>query len=241
MTELENPPCNDDVTDLYEWTVFDRWAHILKELPAVGKERFNAAQKFNYRGIDDVINAAKKLLGTYGVFIVPTAQETSYSERATMAGNALYVCKMRVDWRIYGVQGDYFDAQTVGEGADSFDKATSKAQTAAFKYLLWPALFVAEHDADADGETPDETRPSALGQVHTTQETLEEKARRIANQVPLATQTQLNKITLRQNKLDVNDEALKTKGVKLGILWPDDDDLHRLTEDEADKLIAVLK
>lgn len=154
-------------------SVHERWNKVLKELPAIGKNRVNQQQGFKFRGVDDVLDKVHPLFGKHGVHVIPTRQASERSQRTTKSGGVIHVVNMTVDWRIWGIEGDSFDAQTEGEGTDSGDKATSKAQTMAFKYLLWPALAVAENEeTDADGQTPEDTTavrdaptPKQLGMI----------------------------------------------------------------------------
>jgi hypothetical protein len=146
-----------------ELTVHQRWAQVLADLPAIGKNRTNQQQGFKFRGIDDVLDKVHPLFAKYGVFPVPTGQAATYDERATSKGGVMHVCHITCDWTIYSSLGDYFQAQTLGEGTDAGDKATSKAQTMAFKYLLWPSLAVAENE-DPDGITVEASRSVGMQQ-----------------------------------------------------------------------------
>ncbi len=137
-------------------SVHVRWNAVLAALPAIGKDSVNKQQGFNYRSVDTVLDYVKPLFARLGIHVIPEKQSAFYDERQVKSGATMYVCKLTVDWRIYGVSGDSFTAQTVGEGTDMGDKATSKAQTMAFKYLLWPALAIASNE-DPDGETPEQT------------------------------------------------------------------------------------
>lgn len=143
-------------------TVYERWSAFMGELPGFPKADRNQQQGFDFRSIDSVLPTAKSLAAKHGVFIVPLRQRAERSERHSARGTALFTCYMRVDWRVYGTDGDYFDAQTYGEATDAGDKSTSKAQTMALKYLLWPALMISDPSDDADRETPEEVSPVAL-------------------------------------------------------------------------------
>lgn len=48
---------------------------IMAEIPAIGKEKRNAQQGFNFRGIDDVVNVMKPILAKHQVFTVPQVLE----------------------------------------------------------------------------------------------------------------------------------------------------------------------
>lgn len=142
-------------------TVDQRWNQVLNELPAIGKNSRNQQQGFNYRSIDSVLDKVKPLLGKHGIHVIPVAQVCDRTARTTAKGNQLNVCYMTVEWQIRSVDGDFFTAETCGEGTDSGDKATSKAQTMAFKYLLWPSLAIAENDeTDADAYSVDASVPA---------------------------------------------------------------------------------
>lgn len=139
-------------------------ARVIAGMSAVGKDQVNTQQNFKYRGIDDVLAALKPELGKHGVVIVPHVEERITEQRATRGGGILFVVHLRVRWRIYGPAGDYLEAVTWGEGTDSGDKATNKAQTGAFKYMLFEVFAVAgpQGESDADGTHPgDATDPKA--------------------------------------------------------------------------------
>lgn len=142
-------------------SVHERWNAVLARLPGIGKDSQNTQQNFKYRSIDAVLKEAHGLFGEEGVHVVPVAQRPSYGERTTARGTIMVVCYLEVDWKVYGLDGDSFDAQTLGEGVDSGDKATSKAQTMAFKYLLWPTLIVADHE-DPDGKAVEDSVSSSV-------------------------------------------------------------------------------
>jgi hypothetical protein len=132
-------------------------AQVIAEMPAVGKDQRNTAQNFSYRGIDDVLAALKPCMGKAGVVIVPTVEHRETSERATRGGGILFVVTLGIRYRIYGPRGDSLEAFVWGEGTDSGDKATQKAMTGAFKYLLFELFCVAgQAEGDADAHSPEE-------------------------------------------------------------------------------------
>lgn len=135
-------------------TVHQAVARIIKEMPAVPKGQENKEQGYKFRGIDDVLAVARPLLGKHGVVIVPSVVERLYATRTTRNGYVQHEVNLHVRYTIYGPTGDQIDASTWGEGTDSGDKATNKAMTAAFKYLLFQLLAVGG-DADSDHSTPE--------------------------------------------------------------------------------------
>lgn len=145
-----------------EDTVFSLVGRIIAEMPAIGKDQFNEQQRFKFRGIDDVLNALKPLLGKYGVFFAPEVTERLESTRSTSKGGTLYVVNLHVRFTFYGPSGDSFTASGWGEGTDSGDKATNKAMTAAMKYVIGQVFAVASQEtaeSDADRTTPEPSVP----------------------------------------------------------------------------------
>jgi hypothetical protein len=145
-------------------SIYERIADVLADLPAIGKDQRNAQQGFNFRGIDDVLNALNPMLAKHGVFYVPEVLERVTEERATKSGGVMYVTHLHVRYRFYGLKGDYIEASGWGEGTDSGDKATPKAMTGAMKYVLFQTFAISTEEAsknDSDAHTPEETMSGA--------------------------------------------------------------------------------
>jgi hypothetical protein len=135
-------------------------AAIVAELPAVGKDEFNEAQKFKFRSHDAAMNVLKPLLGKHGVYFVPDVLKRITEQRTTKHGSVMYEVNLHVQYTFYGANGDYVTASAWGEGTDSGDKATNKAMTMALKNVVAQtfALSTAETAAyDTDGSTDPET------------------------------------------------------------------------------------
>jgi hypothetical protein len=139
-----------------------RWLWVQDKLPAIPKGALNKDQNFKYRSIDQVLSIVHRLFGLAGVFVLPARQQALYTEWQGR-NSMIHVTRLTCDWQIWGANGDWITAQTIGQGADSFDKGTQKAQTASFKYLLWPSLSIAENEWDPDAHTPEETTLTTRG------------------------------------------------------------------------------
>lgn len=138
---------------------------IVAELPAIGKNQRNTEQGFNFRGIDDVLNALSPLLGKYGVFYVPDVLERVTEKRQTRSGGTMYEVNLHVRYTFYGPRGDSVSASGWGEGTDMGDKATNKAMTGAMKYVLFQVFAIAtaeQSEIDADRGVPEETVPVVM-------------------------------------------------------------------------------
>lgn len=109
---------------------------IMREVGAIGKDRKNQMQGYNFRGIDDVYNAINAPLAANGVFIVPTVLDMKREERQTQKGGMLIYTILTVKHTFFAPDGSSFDAVTIGEAMDSGDKSGNKAMSAAMKYAL---------------------------------------------------------------------------------------------------------
>ena len=107
------------------------------DINPVGKDNYNAQQKFKYRGIDDVMNALYPVLCRHGLFIVPEVLEHTREERAARSGGNLIYSIIRMRYTMYATDGSSVSAVVIGEGMDSADKSSNKAMAVAMKYALF--------------------------------------------------------------------------------------------------------
>lgn len=138
-------------------SVHEAIAKVIGELPAIGKDSYNQQQGFAFRGIDAVVSALKPLLAKHGVVIVPDVTERLYAQRATARGGIMHEVNLHVRFHVYGPDGSSVEASGWGEGTDSGDKATNKAMTGAYKYVLFQLFAIADEAADADATSPEAT------------------------------------------------------------------------------------
>lgn len=129
---------------------------VAKAISAVGisKDGRNQEQKFNFRGIDQVLNALSPLYAEAGLFITPNVLERTVIEGKTKNGSTLWKITVKVEYRIWSSHdGSSLVCTTYGESMDSADKATNKAMSAAYKYLAIQLFAIpVEGTPDADAE-----------------------------------------------------------------------------------------
>ena len=127
----------------------------------IGKDRKNAAQNYNFRGIDDVYNALGKVLARNGLVILPRVLARDVIERETAGGKMLFYVTVEVEFDFVAAEdGSKHTIKTFGEAMDSADKATNKAMSAAYKYAAFMAFCIpTEGDNDPDAHTHDDLRP----------------------------------------------------------------------------------
>lgn len=141
---------------------------VKADIGAVGKNRQNVAQGYSFRGVDDFIDAASPVLARHGVTMLPNIVEHRlyHFERTTNNGrqSTSTVATVTTEWLVIGPMGDTLPPfRTVGEGADTADKATNKAMSAAFKYAMAQGMCIPLHLDDGDEtdgmNTDDDTKP----------------------------------------------------------------------------------
>jgi hypothetical protein len=123
----------------------------------VAKGQRNKEQGYAYRGIDDMLNALSPLYAKHNIFIRPNVLEREVTEAKTKSGTALWKVTIKVEYHIVSsLDGSREVCTTYGEAMDSADKASNKALSAAYKYLVIQlfAIPVEGHD-DADANTPE--------------------------------------------------------------------------------------
>lgn len=120
----------------------------------ISKARKNSQQGYNFRGIDDVLNALSSALVEAQLLILPRVTSRTVTERETKNGGALFYVTVQVEFDLVSAEdGSKHTVATYGEAMDSADKATNKAMSAAYKYLALltfciPTEATPESDAD---------------------------------------------------------------------------------------------
>lgn len=122
----------------------------------IGKEGRNTSQNFNFRGIDQVLDALSTPLVEAGLLILPRVMARTISERPTKAGGVQYDVVVTVAFDLVAVSdGSVHTVVMVGEAMDGTDKATSKAISMAYKYMAFDTFCIPVSGLeDADASTP---------------------------------------------------------------------------------------
>ena len=142
--------------------IYQAITDIMSEGYAITKDKRNAQQGFQYRGIDDVLNTFQPLLAKHHVFVVPEVLDQQRQERTTGKGGSLLYSLLRMRYTFYAQDGSSVSAVVVGEGMDSGDKASNKAMSVAMKYAMFQVFCIpTEEMQDPDAETPEPSKPKA--------------------------------------------------------------------------------
>ena len=155
-------------------TVVQALSLVMADIGAVAKSGVNQQQKFYFRGVDAVVNAASPAFRRRGVVVIPTLLEKSRTSSQTKSGSTLNVVEVTVKYTFHGPAGDSVCAVVAAEAFDSGDKATAKAMSVAFRTALLQTLALPTDEADPDADVYDATVQTAAttagaGQTATTQ------------------------------------------------------------------------
>jgi len=118
---------------------------ISKEIATegIGKSRKNVQQGYNFRGVDEVMNAFAPILARHSVFVRPKFSDRQVSERTTKSGTALFYVCVAGEFNFAHEDGSEISVGPFfGEAMDSGDKATNKAMAVAFKYAMFQTFCV---------------------------------------------------------------------------------------------------
>ena len=142
-------------------TVVQALSLVMADIGAVAKSGVNQQQKFYFRGVDAVVNAASPAFRRRGVVVVPTLLEKSRTSSQTKSGSTLNVVEVTVKYTFHGPAGDSVCAVVAAEAFDSGDKATAKAMSVAFRTALLQTLALPTDEADPDADVYDATVQTA--------------------------------------------------------------------------------
>jgi len=141
-------------------TVTQAWSKVMGDVQGIGKNDRNDQQRFNFRGIDAVMNAVGPALREHGVSVIPTAHELINDTYSTKSGTVMRNATVRIGWTIIGPLGDTIEGASYGEAADAGDKAVSKAHSVAYRTFLLQALCIPTDEPDPDASSHERSAPA---------------------------------------------------------------------------------
>jgi len=127
--------------------VFETINSIMKELPAIAKDQKNSSQNFQYRGIDQFMNALNPLMAKHGLFCTPELVQGFPQEQInTKSGGIMFKSIADYKYTFYALDGSSISTIIRGEAMDSGDKGYNKVCAIALKYVLMQLFMVATED-----------------------------------------------------------------------------------------------
>lgn len=161
LTDLSD--LDETIIDTSMMSIHQLLIEARRQVGAVGKTGRNREQGYDYRGIDDVVNAASPIFARLGILILPTLESATYRDVRTSKDKPSREVTVEVTYRFIGSQGDFLDIKVPGESMDSGDKGTPKAMSVALRIALLQALMIPtkELHPDPDSQSYERADPGA--------------------------------------------------------------------------------
>lgn len=141
---------------------------LATKVGAIGKEGHNDFQNFDFRGIDQIMGRFSVPLQEVGLVMLPKFQWLQ-SESVSINGKMARFVTVEGSFTFYDTESDdSLTTTTVGEAADSFDKACNKAMATALKYALLQSCMVPVGDGDMDAASAPRAEVSGTHDVTST-------------------------------------------------------------------------
>lgn len=149
--DVEDSPIRADL-DVPVWVA---WGRIMADVQWIAKaDRTTSGSTYNYRGVDRVVDAVAPAIRKHGVIVMPVKVTPEYTVINTKSGAAMNYCRVTASFAIVGPRGDVLSApndagimvpllgESIGEGFDSGDKSSMKAQSVALREFYIKALAI---------------------------------------------------------------------------------------------------
>ena len=135
--------------------IYKKIIEVMADIIAIGKDRRNQQQGFQFRGIDDVMNELHSSLAKCGVFVLPKVLEETRTTGKTSRGGDMFYTRLKINFGFYAEDGSHVDAVVIGEAMDTGDKASNKALSIGLKYAMLQVFCIpTEDDKDPDAVSP---------------------------------------------------------------------------------------
>lgn len=134
-------------------TAIESLTGVMQKISGVAKRDRNEAQRFNFRGIDAVVNAVGPALREVGGAIIPTVIEKNYERGTTKNGSSTVEVFLTIEYAWHGTDGgEPIRAVVVAEAMDMSDKATAKAMSVGLRTYLLQTLMLPTDEKDPDAD-----------------------------------------------------------------------------------------
>lgn len=133
--------------------IYTALAAVMADISHVAKRDINQHQRFNFRGIDAVVNAVGPVFRKHGVIAVPTDTQATFENVTTSGGKPATACRVLATYTFYAPDGTSIDARVAAEAWDNGDKAAPKAMSVAYRTALLQALCLPTDEPDPDTHT----------------------------------------------------------------------------------------
>lgn len=127
--------------------IHDALCKAMRDIARIGIAKLKTADagqaKYKFRGIDDAMNEMSPILVNNGITVTPRYSDLLIQERAKDGGKFARFATVKGSFTFASVaDGSSVVAEAYGEAMDSGDKATIKAQSVAFRTVLFQQFIV---------------------------------------------------------------------------------------------------
>lgn len=138
--------------------IFESIASVQADVDFIGKDKqTTSGSRFNYRGVDQVLNTLHPLFAKHKVFAVPNVLEIiTREQRRTQSGGEVTYQVVKVQYTFYAEDGTSLSAVVIGEAMDSGDKVSNKCMSVAYKYACFQVLSIPTEETTADPDDRDD-------------------------------------------------------------------------------------
>jgi hypothetical protein len=112
--------------------------------------------RYNYRGIDAAMSEMSPILVRNGITVTPRYSDLVVTERAREGGKFSRCVTLKGSFTFAAQDGSSVTAEAYGESIDTGDKATIKAQSVAFRTVLFQQFIVPLVAMDPEAGQEDE-------------------------------------------------------------------------------------
>lgn len=141
--------------------IHERICEAMKDIPAIAKKNQpKSGVKYNFRGIDDVMNELNPIFAKHGIFVYPDVinNEIREIESVDYEGKPQLIIHvlLTIKYHFTAADGSEVVSTVIGEAMDyGGDKATNKALSIAFKYACLQLFCIpTEDEKDPDFSQP---------------------------------------------------------------------------------------
>ena len=135
---------------------------LKQRVQTIRKEGYNPQGSYNFRGVDQVINACGPIERELGLLVWPeltslTTDQAEYGTKRTLA----FRTQVRVRYHFVNARTglEHVVGPVPGEAVDTGDKSTAKAMSVALRVMYLQTLTIPTDEPDPDTQSYDVARP----------------------------------------------------------------------------------
>jgi hypothetical protein len=182
---------------------------IMAEADPIAKKR--DADRYKFRGVDDVYQALQLVMASHGVFTTSNITGApDYTEYTTGKGVLTFRTRAVFRFTFHHVSETSVSTETIGEGMDTGDKASNKSMSVAHKYALLQAFMI----PTADAKDPEEDSHEVVKKAPPTSTKRTELIAHLGTIKPRLSQAQILELTADLQHAGTTDamlDAVRTK------------------------------